>query len=166
MGIAEAGMIETLVLTAVVIANCPKPVFHHHHKTPVAAQSCAPIERPPPAPAPAPEPDAITVVHYYEPCPAAPPVAPGPLYTGGSGWSEGGGGWPEGGAIPLALGGGFGYPVGGGGFSRPPRTTEPTVYPAPGVAPAPEVGIGQMASAVTLLFGGLAVLLQRKGRRP
>jgi hypothetical protein len=151
-------MIETLVLTSMVIANCPKPVFRHHHKTSVAAQSCAPVERPPPAPAPAPEPDAVTVVHYYEPCPAAPPIAPGPLYTEG-------GGWPEGGGIPLAGGGGFGYTVGGALFSRIPRATEPTIYPAPGIAAAPEVGTGQMAGAATLLFGGLAVFLQRKGRR-
>jgi hypothetical protein len=151
-------MIETLVLTSMVIANCPKPVVRHHHKTPVAVQSCAPVERPPPAPAPAPEPDAITVVHYYEPCPAAPPIAPGALYSGG-------GGWPEGGGIPLAGNEGFGYTAGGALFNRTPRATEPTIYPAPGIAPAPEVSTGQMAGAVTLLFGGLAVFLQRKGRR-
>jgi hypothetical protein len=163
---AEAHMIETLVLAAAVIANCPKPVFRHHHKTPVAAQSCAPIERPPPVPAPIPEPDAVTVVRYFEPCPVVPPGASGPLFTQGGGWPEGGGGWPGEGGMPLALGGGFGYPVAGAGISRAPRTTEPTVYPAPAVAYAPEVGMEQMASAVTLLLGGLAMLLHRKGRRP
>jgi hypothetical protein len=157
-------MIGTLVLAAVIASNCPKPVLHRHHKTIVPVQSCAAVERPPTASAPAPEPEAITVVRYYESCAPTPVIQAAPLYTGGGGWPEGGGGWPAGGGIPIAGGGGFSYPGVGVTPGAIPTATEPRIYPAPGIAAAPEIGAGQMAGALTLLLGGLAVILQRKGR--
>jgi len=153
-------MISSLVLTTLVISNCPRPATKHHHHAAVAQQSCVLPPKPVPAAAPVPEPEPLHLVIYYQPCaPVSAPAPEPPLYTTN-------GMWPWGFDMALttdAL-------AGGGGTRVPTRTVSlPRVYPPLPVRPVistPEFSFSRAGGAVTLLIVSLLVKFANKPREP